>query len=174
MNKILVQWASEIPQDYEEITLGQWQGLPYRPVPRGGEHLSPRGYIRDVIVDGVSFAGFDHVSVEPASSGAIQVTGWNDDPEDHATPQAFVWRFFPHRADNRFGRSNTYQLLTIFADEWDRLQNLATTGGMVELRAWGDFVPPSEAVTRHGIWLSDELHAAHLRAARSVSWREWE
>ena len=43
----------------------------------------------------------------------------------------------------------------------------------VAMRPWSELVPPGQGV-RHGAWVSDEHHQAHLAARARVSWHAWE
>jgi hypothetical protein len=38
---------------------------------------------------------------------------------------------------------------------------------------WSGFEPPAAAVTRHGVWLPDDLYDAHEKAVSHRGWREW-
>lgn len=184
--KVLVQWASDSPGDYEEIDLNAgnrrnaWRNLPKRPVPKGGERLDEKGYVFDLVIDGIHFYGWDHVAVEPLGGGSVKVYGWTDDVDDDTFAYRWgeVWTLHPHRKDPLVGNQmNTHQIKTVYAEDLDDMGKFfpqVTTGGPVALRPWGEWTMPPEGATRHGIWVKDEaLWDRHFERRRVVTWEEW-
>jgi hypothetical protein len=185
--RVGVQWSEKSPKDWMwlDITSSgagsrRWRNLPKRPVPTGGEVLDGPGWIFDLVVQGVHFAGHDHYAVEPTPQG-VKVTVWTDDLEDVETNYAWgqVWTFLPPAPDGRFaGRVNTVQYRTVFSEDLVDIrrfvpEGLTTSGGPVELLPWSEFPVPPDVIVRHGIWLDDELFKAHAAARRPVDWKEW-
>lgn len=178
--RLYVQWALATPQDGIAVELDtsgsrrrNFERLPSKPKPVGGEAIDDNpGWVYRLNIGGQEFNAFDHYAVAPLASGGIQVTVWNDDPDDFPVGMrhAQVWTIGPHT------RSNTFVLLTYYTEPaYRRLLPAAmqTTGGPVTFLPYADFVPPAEAITRHGIWVPDELAVQHdVRKARH-GWREW-
>ena len=161
--KILIQWTTQDgqPQDWESLDSADWPALPQAP-------------IHALNVQGVILAG-DHFHVENLGPDGCRVTVRNDDPEDWAADEmwAEAWHFRPLAPDARLGgRLNTRQSVIVYAPpghgEWSRGPRQG-----VEMRPWSELVPPSQGV-RHGAWVSDEHHQAHLAARARVSWHAWE
>ena len=190
--KILLQWSLASPTDWVSIDLGttgaaaaRWRNLPKKPVPPNNPTIDNNpGWLYDLCIDGVMLGGYDHYSAAPVTVGGvagIDVTLWNDDPDDWAigTRHALVWRFLPPAPDSRFGgRLNTRQWLTYFlepnAPQADRAGAGDTSGGPVVWRSWAEFVPPAANLTVHGVWLPDALEQQHLAVRRAdVRWHEW-
>ena len=180
--RVFVQWTLATPTDWIELDIRNsgpfrraWENLPSKPEPVGGEAINNTpGWLYDLNVQGVEFAGADHYTLRPTDTG-VEVTTWNDDPTDWpvGTRNAAVWTFRPLRPDPRYGgQLNTDQSLTVY-DERDPspFVGQSTTGGPVIVRPWSEFVVPATKAI-HGIWVPDALAASH-RAARSLrGWRE--
>lgn len=173
--KILVQWALVAPEDWQEMDSDEWPRLPKKPVPVGGEGIdNRRGWIFDLNVQGVTFAGYDHYAVSPSDEGAIKVTAWNDDPEDYQPGRFFgIHAYFqdPSPDPDLGGLVNTRQRFEIYAQELVAPYFPPTTNRT--LSPWEDFKPASVANTLHGIWLPDHLAKAHSMSRRESNWREW-
>lgn len=185
--KVGVQWSLAQPRDWTDIDLTvsgpgarRWRDLPKRPVPRGGETIDNQpGWIFAAVVDGVVFAGHDHLAFAPHPGGGVEVWCWTDDLADDETDYRFGehWLIHPHRPDPAFGgQVNTHQVKTVYAEDlvdMARFFPQSTSGGPVELRPWSEWPAPDEALVRHGIWLDEALMRSHLVVARPRSWREW-
>lgn len=180
--KVLLQWTKANPEDWVEIDLRgsgplrrAWENLPAKPLPVGGEVIdNTLGWLYNVNVQGVEFAGFDHYTGRPIDTG-VEITAWNDDPEDYPPGQRFahVWTFRALRPDPRYGgQLNTDQSLTVY-DERDPspFVGQSTSGGPVIVRPWSEFVIPGTRII-HGIWVNDELAAAHRNVKSLRGWRE--
>ena len=136
----------------------------------GGKDNQP-GWVFDLNIQGVCFTG-DHYAVENLDDGSagVRVTVWNDDPDDWppGTRHAHVWEFFKLQPDPENGGAyNTVQKRTTYAEAQARFANWAG------VRPWSEFVPPPEAVTRHGVWVEDEKATELQAAAEHHGWREW-
>lgn len=180
--KVYIQWAMSSPEDYVAYELDRIQnvrGLPKKALPIGGEVLDNLpGWLADMVVQGVSFAGWDHVSVAFPGGGALSVIGWNDDPVDFPEgPYAHVWTFYSPAPDPRYGNAiNTRQSLTVYTDVPEQVAHWtgqATTMGPVTIRPWSDFSVPASNVTLHGIWQADTSYEAHRAVRTAHGWREW-
>jgi hypothetical protein len=182
---VLVQWATDPPANWQSVNVDAtgsasraWRNLPSKPVPTGGETINAQtGWVYDLNVQGVTFAGYDHYAVEPVDQG-VRVTVWNDDPEDWpaGTRNAAVWTMLTPAMDARYGQFNTRQGLTRYLEQGAPAQYFLPAEaslGPVVVRPWSEFSPPAANITRHGIWLSDELAANHVAAQALRGWRDW-
>lgn len=185
--RVLVQWTKANPEDWVELDIRDtpqlrraWERLSSKPEPQGGEAIDNNpGWIFDINVQGVLFAGHDHYSVGLITSPefGIRVTVWNDDPEDYPPGERYaqVFEFFEPAPDPRYGgQVNTRQRLTVYDERipspWEGTK---TSMGPVTVRPWSEFVPPSNALTRHGIWVDDSLLDQHKAVRSSRGWRDW-
>ncbi len=179
--RVYIQWAKADPGDYVSLDLTRIQqvrSLPKKPVPTGQPTLdNNEGWLADVLVQGVSFSGVDHLSCAFPSDGSFEVMAWNDDPEDYPDgPEGYVWRFFNPTLDPRYGEVNTRQLLTVYTSVPALIANWtgqSTSGGPVTVRPWSEFVIPPSNVTFHGVWQTDPLFELHRQRRTPHSWREW-
>ncbi len=64
--KILVQWTTKTAQDWTEINAEFWENTPERADPTGinGQLDDATGWVHAICVQGVTFNGYDHYSVE--------------------------------------------------------------------------------------------------------------
>lgn len=187
--KVLLQWTKANPTDWVEFDLRDtpqlrrvWERLAKKAEPVGGETIDDQpGWIYNINIQGVEFAGNDHYAAEllndPVWGFGLRVIAWNDDPEDYPPGQRFAlsWELFEPGPDPRYGgQINTRQRLTVY-DERDPSPWVghSTTLGPVTILPWADFVVPTGSLTRHGIWVSDELAAAHRAVSTRRGWREW-
>ena len=190
-----------------------WAGLPKRPVPLpgelGGQDNTP-GWIANVMVQGLTANGYDHVAVEALPADGVRLSMWNDDPVDWPGQRvAHIWTILPLAPDPTFGSGDRERLLNSVRNEQgiseDRraevlahlndpanyplntrqsqviyADNVARYAGQ-DVRPWSEFVPPPEAVTRHGVMLTNEKWAEHLVASHTYQdhdplawgWRHW-
>lgn len=179
---VYVQWAKATPGDYEAYDLSriaQVRNLPKKPEPVATAILdNVAGWLADVVVQGISFAGFDHLSAAFPATGVLRVLAWNDDPVDYPEgPWAMVWDFHDPAPDPRYGgQVNTRQFLTVYTDRADLAAHWAaqtTSGGPVTVLPWAQFPTPAANVTLHGVWVEPTLYEQH-RAARTLhGWQEW-
>ena len=195
--KVLVQYARRNPRDLEEIDAAQWAGLAKRPVPQagelGGQDNAP-GWFANVMVQGITSNGYDHVAVESLPDGGVRFSMWNDDPVDWPGQRvAHVWTILPLAPDPTFGSGDRERLLDSVRNDsgvtaekraeildwyndpahWPMnthqsqviyADNVARYAGQ-DVRPWGEFVAPPEEVTRHGVWMTDAKFAEHLAAS---------
>jgi hypothetical protein len=104
---------------------------------------------------------------------------WNDDPVDYPPGERFaeVWTFKSLAPDPRFnGALNTRQSRVVYSDKGGRLWKVFAANGPVENTTyldWSLFPKPDEAITRHGIMVSDKLNEAHEKKYTIRGWREW-
>lgn len=174
--RILVQWTTRTPHDYVEMDSSDWAALPTKPVPVGGESLDEgEGWVADLVVQGVSFAGADHYAVEDLPGGALRVTTWTDDPDDYPQDQfwADVWTFLPLAPDPLLGGAwNTRQSHVWYARPWNR-RKFDGVSVDFEIRRLREFSPPPDAVVRHGISAPTGLYQRIERRRSFHGWREW-
>lgn len=173
--KVYIQWAKSTPEDWVAVDLtriAQVRNLPKKPVPTSSSVVdNTAGWLCGLNVQGIDFSGYDHTAVEIVGSG-LRITGWQDDTEDFGdTRWATEWTLMPPAPDpNIGGRINTVQTRRVFATP-DAAPWFGGYGP--DVLPWEQFTPPDTNLTVHGVWMSDELYAAH-RAKRSFhGWREW-
>ena len=184
--KLLVQWSLVSPGDWIEVDLRStgptaraWERIAAKPEPQGGEQIDHQpGWVYDLNVQGIQFGGYDHYSVRPLAGDGLEVTVWNDDPEDGPpeTFEASVWTLMPPVPDPRHsGAMNTVQSCVRYVGAAVPVPDPPpeTSTGPVVYRPWSEFVPPPAALTRHGVWLSQAQDAAHRTARGIRGWQEW-
>jgi hypothetical protein len=175
--KVLVQWTTAQPTDWEEIDSSSWADLPFRPDPTGAPASAGvndrKGWVHAINVQGVYMTG-DHYAVEdlPDVSGC-RVTTWTTASYGS---RAKAWTFLPLAPDSAFnGALNTRQSSKVwktsyFFEKSPKLR--ADTGD----DAWENFIPPASALIRHGKLVSDDVHEQIEKARKSpdeVGWQEW-
>lgn len=175
--RVLVQWTRSDPDDWQEIDAADWPHLPGRSVPAegqlGGDDDLP-GWVHRLNVQGIQFIG-DHYAVEHLGPDRCRVTAWFDDPDSYPPDQwqAIQVTFNPPRRDPQLGGAwNTDQDIVVFAapgSHWWAMAGLSEH----RVRPWVEFHPPALSVTRHGIWVTDELNAAHEARLSARGVREW-
>src|SRR3989344_9476840 len=181
--KVLFQWTVKNPTDWQETSAVKWANLPKKPIPKegqlGGKNNAP-GWIFSLNVQGVGFVGYDHYAVKALPNGGCRVTVWKDDPEYTAGDPllgefyARVADFLPLAPDPRFrGAWNTRQRQTIYSGPKLAKFYQDNPTENTKVRPWSDFVPPSERITRHGVWIPNPMVPKHDHAVRAVDWREW-
>lgn len=175
--KILVQWTKLNPEGWVELDLRDtpqlrraWERLAKKAEPTGGETLdNTEGWIFDINVQGIHFGGSDHYAVELLTTPefGLRITTWNDDPVDWpvGTRIATRWTLLEPAFDPAVGQVNTRQTREFWADDLVRWP---------QAMPYSLFVPPPAAITRHGIWVTQQKLEEHI-AVRGTSrgWREW-
>lgn len=179
---VYIQWAKSSPEDYKAYEIASMQDvrrLPRKGIPSSGSTLDDtEGWVADAVVQGVSFAGFDHISAAFPGGGALAVIVWNDDPEDYPEgPSGYVWTFYPPAPDPRYGGEvNTVQTLTVYTDVLEQIAfwtGQTTTGGPVTVLPWASFPTPASNAALHGIWVEDALYELHRSLRTPHGWQEW-
>ena len=169
--KLLIQWTTTNPTNWIEIDSREWPQLPKAPLPKGGEKITEEpGYIFQLNIQGLMFAGFDHYAVIDLG-GFTKVICWSNDPEDEdeSYRHARTWNIYPLQWDEKLQCMNTLQEQIIYGP---------TTHEDVDAvrRDWNEFKPPNDIYIRHGIWVDDELNNAHREVvSKGVDhgWRAW-
>lgn len=176
--KVLVQWTQAAAPGWETWHAKRFKLSTKKEKPgnRGSAAIDNQaGHIFAINVQGVVFAGYDHYAVEHINTTrSVRVTAWNDDPEDYAPEEmhATVWDFLPVRMTG--GRLDTRQRRLMFTDESDEVRNESCTGDpSCALHRFSEFEAPAAELTRHGVWVSDELALRHEAAQKSRGWKEW-
>jgi hypothetical protein len=179
---VYIQWAKSQPEDYDAYEISSMQDvrrLPRKGIPSSGSNLDNNdGWVADLVVQGVSFAGYDHLSAAFPAAGVLRVFAWNDDPVDYPEgPSAYVWDFHPPTADPRYGgQTNTRQFLTVYTNVTSEIAawtGQSTTGGAVTILPYASFPTPAANASLHGIWVEDTLYAQHKALRTLHGWREW-
>lgn len=172
--RVYIQWATSTPQPWTPYDLDRIQdvrGLPRKPAPTGGESLDMQpGWLAAVDIQGVTFTGYDHMTFAVSGAGLL-VYAWNDDPEDFpvGTRWGQVWFFDTLAPDARFGGAmNTRQTVTWYAEPG----SIVVAHG-IAARPWSELPKPAQNVTSHGVWMPDDLWAAHQALQVPHSWEEW-
>jgi hypothetical protein len=145
--------------------------MPKKPVPGIDSIIDATfGWINAVNCQGIIFQGYDHIAVEPISSGEVNITGWVDDTEDFGdTRWATRWNLKDPAFDPTVGQVNTRQERTVWATQ--DAADLYFPGQST--RPWAEFVLPDTKLTFNGIWLPDSLFQQHLQVRQLHGWREW-
>lgn len=173
--KLLIQWTTTKPTSWIEIDTSEWTNLPKLPTPTGNEVITNQpGYIFQINIQGLMFAGFDHYAVIDLG-GFTRVVCWSDDSgdlhdiTDTSYFHARVWNIYPLQWDEKLQCMNTLQEQIIYGP---------TTHESVDAvrKDWKDFQPPNDIYVRHGIWVSDKLNDAHRSVVDTSvrhGWRAW-
>lgn len=137
-----------------------WQARP------GNAWRDTESRVQAVCVQGVTFSGYDGVSVEE-EAGSLIVSVWKD--RDPGARIAQVWTFRPLAPDPRFGLAyNTRQSQVVYAEP----RALAHWPGAVEstaFRPWSAWTPPPADRRR----VMTPYEASWARARHEHGWREW-
>lgn len=171
--RIYLQWAKATPEDWVSVDVtrvAQVRNLPKKPVPTTGAVVDDAaGWLCGVNCQGIDFSGYDHTAIEVVGDG-LRITGWQDDTADFGdTRWATEWTLMPPAPDPALGgRVNTVQSRRV----WATPDSAAWFPG-VPVLPWAQFAPPATNLTIHGVWLTDELFAAHLARRTPHGWREW-
>lgn len=173
---IYLQWTKANPEDWVQFDLRDtpqtrraWERLASKPEPQGGEIIDDNpGWIFDVNIQGIHFGGSDHYAVELVTvpEFGLRIYTWNDDPVDYpiGTRTATIWTLFEPAFDQSVGQVNTRQIREFFADDLVIFP---------DARPYSEFVIPPVSITRHGIWVTQELLDQHLSVRGHHGWREW-
>ena len=169
--RVLYQWATVPPSDWQEIDSADWASLPARglPVLEVGFN-SMLGWINAINVQGVLFEA-DHYAVEDIPDGC-KVTVWNDDPTDRSETGFYAaeWTFLTLAPDeNVGGLYNTRQSQVVYIGSGLSIESSPDR----VVKSWAEFAPPDEALIRHGIWMSDADFARTVGERSVRGWREW-
>jgi len=143
--KIYVQWSkSPVDPTWELIDSQEWGNLPRNP-------------IQQINVQGMRFSGDHYAVIHEADR--IRVFCWNDDPGDW-TPEQYESDeiiFYPVRKYN--GIVNTkIQRVRYLGKKYDNLKGHEGhgTAGLDIIKHYSEFEKPSDALIRHGVWVTDE------------------
>lgn len=140
------------------------------------------GWVCGVCVQGMVMDG-DHIAIVEVEDG-IEVSCWNDDLADPGSklPNATVRRFYPELVDKTFQFSSGGRMrlkgfkneldLYMSSEKIDKFDAPWTTSGQAKVFPYEDFVVPDADVTRHGIWMTNDLLDKHLGFTPS-GWRHW-
>ncbi|MEE9611352.1 MAG: hypothetical protein V3W19_08870 [Desulfatiglandales bacterium] len=187
--KVQVQDTLKAPTDWRELDSRNWYLEPARPLPVSvGGQDNERGYFHKLCVQGMLLTG-DHHSVKHLIDGC-EVTSWSDDPEDEQTHpdwnpndpkewwfRAHVIRFRELSPNDELGGAITpHTTRVLYAgkrvlEEW--MNNSPNGYQDMILKPWEEFVKPPLNLTRHGIWVSDELEVKHEEMLSPPNWRSW-
>lgn len=187
--KIYIQDTLRNPTDWREVDSSNWHLEPARPLPTSvGGVDNDRGYFHKLCVQGIVLTG-DHHSVKHLIDGC-EVTSWSDDPEDDqdhpdwnpSDPvewwyRAHVIRFRDLAPNEKLGGAITPHTTRILyagrrvLEEWEK--NSPNGYQDMVLRPWREFVRPASNLTRHGIWVPDELELIHEKRLSPPNWRAW-
>jgi hypothetical protein len=129
------------------------------------------GYIYDMSVAGIEMSGADHISVD-RDGARIALTRWNDDTEWLGDRYAQEFSFGMPVTDAERGVLQPDISLTVWAESAERRARYMGryTGRPparypVTVYGWDQWSAPGPAnMVRHGIWLPDDLVAAHEAA----------
>lgn len=193
--KVYVQWTTDPAQDWVEIDSSEWNALPKRPVPTGGEVIDDQpGWVWSINCQGLMLQGFDHYAVADIGDETM-MAGWRDDDQDPSFDDfvAKVWFFKDPAPDPGIGgRPNTVQRQLIFHGDIIGQKWSGVTLQRTVLDVFDNFAIPGQSrryselnqnqlaalyqnrdEIRHGINVSEELMQAHIDAQTLHGWREW-
>jgi hypothetical protein len=174
--RVCVQWTRANPSDWDEVDSRDWSAEPSKAEPVGGESIDDAaGWPFRLCVQGVQFTA-DHYAVEHVDDETIRVHVWNDDPDDYPIGERYarVRTFRTLAPDARFrGAINTRQSQLIYADADVAARMVYMGTDPASIRPFEDYIKPDEAITRHGIWTSQESNDAHESARSVPTWRQW-
>lgn len=158
--KVLVQWAHELPGNWQEVDSGSWGHLPARGVPTSKCRVDgERGWIQSINIQGVLLSG-DHYAIEERPDGRVVAYVWSDDPDD--------WK-----AGEYWGHRLIFGSLAPCPSIGGALTTCIehTIYGPQGSLPFSKFNPPKTC--HHGIWLPDGLHEKHNQTRSVRGWREW-
>ncbi|MCK4828719.1 hypothetical protein KA005_73995, partial [bacterium] len=180
--KILIQWALKNPKDWVEIDSSEWINLPKKSIKKAGQKAgqkidNKKGWIFDLNIQGLHFSPHEHYAVEDLNNDEIRVTAWSNHLGKYN--YAKVVTILPLAPDKNLGGAiNTRQTVIFYAapEKFKELKALNFVDA--EVRPWEEFVPPSQKVTRHGIWVTDDDEVnpkikKHIKAQTRHGWHEW-
>ena len=140
------------------------------------------GWIYQICLHGIIMSG-DHLAVEPLADH-IKITIWNDDLNDPETlfPNAMVRRFYNdiaeavHRVDSRTTmklKGLKHELdIYVPANQIARIKRPLCSGGLANVFDYARLIKPSDDITRHGIWITNDLLDQH-KIYRPSGWESW-
>ena len=164
--RICYQPTQDSPSDWQQTEAGLWAGLnPFT--------------CHALCVQGVTFDGADHYSVEEVSPGVVRVVVWYDDATDWPAGQRWAreWAFkhLCQDPDPRYGGAVRPQhSQTIYAEDGIRsvLEAAYGTDATVQFKNWNAF-NTTRTNPMAGAWVSDEQHADQQAAQSVQGWRTW-
>lgn len=179
--RIFVQYARQTPQDWLSIdphaNPNAWRNVPKKPKPnppgQPANLNNQNGWISDLNVQGVQFAGADAYAIEPLADGAVRITVIHEDvpPGDE---QAAVWTIAPLAPDPRFGgRLNTRQSCVRYLGPAALTRFGSETVENTTVLPWSAFVRPDESLIRYGVLMTDQQFAAHGARQTFHPWTDW-
>lgn len=164
--RVLFQPTEQTPQDWQSVDSSAWSSL-------------NDFTCHALCVQGVTFDGADHYSVEHVGDGSVRVVVWYDDPGDWPRGQRWARVMTLHPlavdADPRMGGAiNTNQAQTIYAEPGiKKILDAAYAGNpKVTVMSWGRFDDRRSNPMR-GQWVSDPQHEAQQLKQSVHGWREW-
>lgn len=171
--KVYIQWAKTTPEDWTAVDLSrlsQIRNLPKKGLPGPTSVLDNNpGWLCGLNCQGIDFSGYDHTAIELVGDG-LRITGWQDDTADFGdTRWATEWTLMPPAPDPALGGvMNTVQSRRVWATP-----DAAVWFPNQTVLPWSEFVVPPTNLTVHGIWMPDELFAAHKAIRTPHGWRDW-
>lgn len=189
--KVYIQWATNPKSALEIIDSTKWKDTPSKPEPRNPKGTdnadSNQGWIQSISVMGRTVTGVDHVAVEHNPNGhpndSVKVIIWSDDLSERTPDEIYAkeFTFEPIKQININGKLKWYCVQGIIMYMSDKTEKDLTTQGvfpmycqqnLVKVKRYSEFVKPLEEITRHGIWLPDEIEA-ELEKTESHGYMEW-
>ncbi len=197
-----VQWTTNPAVDLQQIRIEDWPSIANKGEPApdrtpiyddkheriidfSGTEVTidtTEGWIYQICLHGIIMSG-DHIGVE-SFADHIKITVWNDDPGDPETlfPNAMVRRFYNdivevvHRIDSqrtmRFKGLKHELDIYVPADQIARIERPLCTGGLANVFDYATLITPPSNVTRHGIWITNDLLDQH-KIYKPSGWESW-
>ena len=164
--RICYQPTQDSPSDWEQTEADAWVGL-------------SSFTCHALCVQGVTFDGADHYSVEPVSPGVVRVIVWYDDATDWPPGQRWAreWTFkhLCQDPDPRYGGAVRPQhSQTIYAEDSIRpvLEAAYGTNPSIQFKNWAAF-NTNRANPMSGAWVTDQQHADQQACQSIQGWRTW-
>lgn len=175
-----VQWAKTKAPGYTTLPLADWPGLAKKADPKldaDSKLDSDDGLVAHACVLGHQMSE-DHVSVEPWDAGRVRLCGWSDASMPDGSPFAKVLEISEEIVTTvreydpepgvhmREEMRGPYHTMTVYCAKkyWPK-GPVYCNPGQVKFAPYKDFVPPSGAVTKHGILVDDALWKEHAAIA---------
>jgi hypothetical protein len=197
-----VQWTTDPARGLQRIKIEDWPNIPNKgepPFDRTHVYDNERKRIvgftgRNVIIDetegwiyqiclhGITMSG-DHIAVE-SFDDHVRIIQWDDDLNDPETlfPSARIRRFYNYIVETTCQIENKGTVkfkgfkhemdIYVPVDQIEIIERPFCTGGFGNVLDYATFVKPSNDITRHGIWMTNNLLDQH-KMHRPSSWESW-
>ena len=143
--KVYVKWTVDPKEQYEIIDSVDWDKLPKKKLPIGRELIDDeKGWIYEICIMGITYHA-DHYCVIDKPD-YVKVIHWNDDPEDYTPDQYWAreWKIYP-------------MIIRKDGKKIPHIERISYNSFESDARPYSEFIKPDEKITRHGIWVPNEM-----------------